>query len=335
MSKPIAVVYSDIHFNRWQSFWKQDGRTRLEWSLRAHDEIYQAAKAKKVPILFCGDMFHEPKKLGNDVISDVLPYFTEVYDRRNVVIEYGISGNHDQSRHNYIDKPSPSYIRTLSKMLTGYDCIDLQYRDLEGGARIFGIPYLSYNMGMREAIQKALKDKTDKGLNILMLHCDLPDAVSSTGYKFDDVHNFEGVKELLPEFDLVLNGHIHKPQKLWDNVHIIGSPIHQDFGNRGVDMGYYTLMSDGELLFHHLDQYPQFKEYPKGTEPPDNFDYWVESGEKTESQQIQDVDNLNMKSTKNVKRVIKKYCKSAGITSKEKKQVLTKVLLDHANNQSN
>lgn len=75
---------------------------------------------------------------------------------------------------------------------------------------------------------EAVLDDNPECRRILLGHfqvsgCQLNSGESKTGIP----------KTLLKEFDLVLLGHVHKPQALYPHVHYVGSPFQQDKGEAG------------------------------------------------------------------------------------------------------
>lgn len=332
MAKKVsAVIYSDIHFNLWQQFWKANGTTRLEWTMKAHKEIMEVAGKYDVPTLFPGDMFHDPKKLGNELLAATLPHFYKYYSNlldTQGQVEFGISGNHDQNKNNFKGNESNSYIKTLATLLDGYHCLDFKVKTYKN-LKLFGIPYISHNLGFMEMVEEFSKKVSKKHINILMIHADLPKAVTSTGYEFEDVDNIpDNYYKAFKKFDLVLDGHIHKPttKPLHKNIHIIGSPIQQNVGDSGTSMGYWLLYSDKTLKFVPLKGYPEFFYYKKGDEI-DDFNYWVElpsnGGKSTNQVRHKDFTSINGR-----KKLVKKYMKSQGLDDNQKKKFLTKLLLD-------
>jgi DNA repair exonuclease SbcCD nuclease subunit len=140
-----------------------------------------------------------------------------------------------------------------------------------------------------------------------------------TKKKWDD-KTFDG-------WDLVLAGHIHKPQVIWTTNktrgYMMGSPIHQTAGDIGTVMGYYLIGSNGEVDFK-----PAPKEFPrfKRGEPKNNKDYWIPQADEVLDIETEDiVSGFNIKDNSRKELAIK-YLMEKGITSKLKKQTLIKIL---------
>ena len=158
--KPVAIAYSDVHHNIWGTFNKDWKRTKV--ATVVEHMVFKKAKELKVPVLFVGDLMHNEKALSNDLLSVVLPHYHYLgkYDTEM----YGISGNHDQSGINTKEHRSNSYVKTFSKVFDYMHCVDFKTCLINKDKKImiFGVPYLTHDSGLLEAI-KALKPKKYKG----------------------------------------------------------------------------------------------------------------------------------------------------------------------------
>ena len=61
-------------------------------------------------------------------------------------------------------------------------------------------------------------------------------------------------------FDYVFNGHIHKYYKFNDNVYNVGSPLHQDWGDKKDKKGFLVLDSSTNTVDRIHTKYPEFRE---------------------------------------------------------------------------
>lgn len=271
-----------------------------------------------------GDIFHKPISLSNDLIDEAFVFIKDSLHELEVDM-YAISGNHDLSRSNFVHKkPSPSYIRTLSKLVDEVNCWDLKSGYVQWGdvdIYLHGVPYLTHNKGFVEYIENIATSISCK--NILMIHRDLPGAVNPMGYAINETSDLpKRFKKLFKKFDLVLCGHIHKPQKLGKNIYMIGSPKHQNRGDSGCEMGYWELHDDMSMHFKPLN-YPQFKYYKEG-DKIDTHDYWIEVKEE----KIVNEKKIKIINVNNRKRLARKYLRYQGIKDKHKLDLLTNILND-------
>ena len=89
-----------------------------------------------------------------------------------------------------------------------------------------------------------------------MLHTDYPGARDTDRREKGSVDNLD-VYTLNP-FDLVLCGHIHKPQSLSKKVYMIGAPYQQRSTDKDCILAYWKLYSDLSMEFIELKGFPKF-----------------------------------------------------------------------------
>lgn len=88
MKKPIAIVFSDLHINNWSRF-NEDKKRTLE-QFRVLSILGKKSKKYNVPILFCGDFFHKPETMDQE-LAEIC--YNEI-NKLDLRIR-AISGNHD------------------------------------------------------------------------------------------------------------------------------------------------------------------------------------------------------------------------------------------------
>ena len=174
-------------------------------------------------------------------------------------------------------------------------------------------------MGLSEYLKKLKLDKNVK--NILLLHTDYPGAKDTDGREVDSVENLN--VNILNRFDLVLCGHIHKPQRLSKKVYMIGAPNHQRRTDRDCKLGYWKIYSDLSMQFVHLKQFPKFVDVESDEDIRDDGNYYTVLPKKTSN-----LVNTNHKITKQLskKALARKYLKEKGITEQDKKELLIDIL---------
>lgn len=322
----IAIAFSDIHFHEFRDF-NTGKNTRLEWIKKAFMDIVSIAEKSNVPVLFAGDLYHNPKELSQKTILSSM----SALGNKSVLI-YGISGNHDQSEKNFLDKPSPSYLE-MFKRYSNFHLLDNRRIDTLNFIA-WGIPYLERPEELKSQIKKFSKEakkyhrvakkmanRLNPKLRILILHSDMPNAETPTGFK---VNEHGGINyEMFKHFDVVLCGHIHKGQRLYKNVWMLGCPIHQDRSNEGHECGYWEVYSSGKLKFKHLKKYPHFITLQKGETPSNNTDYFI----NPETVLVDEENNLGEFSlTLRRDKLAKRYLKIKNIKSKSKLKALINIL---------
>lgn len=324
--KPIAIVFSDLHINLWNKF-NEDNKRTLN-NFRVLSVIKNICKANgNIPALFCGDLFHKPENIENELLEMVEDKFSTLNGKFKC---YAISGNHDMSHTNTFDKPSPSWVKTFSYYHNWLKCIDFKSEWISDGKkdnniRIIGVPYLDHNKGLSEYLKDISIDSKD--VNILMLHTDYPGAKDTDDREIGSVENLN--LNILNRFDLVLCGHIHKPQRLSKKVYMIGAPLQQRRTDRNCKLGYWELYPDLSMKFKELNgMFPKFIDVESEDEIKDDGNYYTVIPKKEE--------NINKSTTKihrnlSKDKLARQYLKENGIKDKEKSRLLKRVLKEADN----
>lgn len=334
--KIIAIATSDWHLHPFEAF--SDQGNRLDIALKAGEYIANKAAKYKVPILFCGDLFHNPKSIDNETHSKVHNWYKRVIEGRGITF-YAISGNHDMSQKNTSNHKSPSHLWAF-KVYPTFRLLDNESW-AQGNLLIFGIPYFNYEKDWLEEIRamneqlKTYDKKAYKGVKkILLLHGNAPGAKSTTGHEIDSIMP-KHLDRFFKGWDLVLFGHIHKPQKLSKKSYMLGSPIQQNWGDEGNEMGYWLVYSDLTMKFKPLnDLFPEFltlnkKQYAdyervNHKSVQDFIAIMDDKGIESESDGVQAPDSFGADKSRSA--LAKAYCQEKGITDKTKIKALIKAL---------
>ena len=194
---------------------------------------------------------------------------------------------------------------------------------VDGDLHIMGIPYITHNIGIGAIVEemKGLLLPTKK--NILLIHCDLWGAKDPNGREVNTVENIpRNLGKFFKGFDLVLSGHIHKHEKLWENVYMVGAPYQQRKSDMGCKMGYLLIYDDLTIEFINYNA-PEFKTYNKGEGKPDDFHYWipVEKPKKREKE-----NGKEFSTTLDKELLAKMYLKAKGIDNISKTRALINIL---------
>lgn len=261
MKKVKFIAFSDLHLNQWNLSYEYSG-DRLRDGINALNTIIDKARQHKVPMLFSGDFCHRPKSLDSEVIEAI----SMVYLGQKVI---GIDGNHDQRKTNTHKNPSPGYFSFISRMKESMYCVNYTFMHYDG-TLIHGIPYMKHNVGfktyLRRAHQTRLKHPQYK--HVLLIHTDLPGVVTENGMVMEKVENIKSLK-VFKGFDLVLCGHIHKPQILSSKIINVGAPYQQNIGEMGQERGYWEIYEDFTCQFIPLTNIPTYKRYNPKKGPGD------------------------------------------------------------------
>lgn len=339
----IAIASGDFHIHNFSNF--NEDNSRLKWAIKGAKIILEQCKEYGVPLLFTGDLFHEPAHLKNEIFEA----FENLY-RHHIMEErifcYAISGNHDMAQKNTLENISPSYLRSLHETHAYINCLDNDQGSIDHGrVSVWGVPYYNYHKDWLASIENLTNQMVDtkEGVtkNILLLHGDAP------GAKLPSGRVIKGNKHALParlddyfsEWDLVLFGHIHKPQKLSDKCYMLGSPMQQITSDEGTEMGYWKVYSDMSMKFvpiNHLvpefisvkdrDQWELYGQDQLAAEKPGIPNYVIFRDEEAKEEETEDKTSFHVKKSR--KYLSREYCKTKGITDKNKIKALTKILED-------
>lgn len=312
MRLPIFIAFSDLHIHDFNSFNENKRRTKIAFEVL--ETMAGFSLLHKAPVLFLGDMFNTDQNLSNFIID----IFTEKFPNESFKHGlYAITGNHDQAEININVNYSPSYIKSFARVFPNLHCLDFKSKSF-GNVYVHGIPYITYNLNFVNYVEAIhIRPRTK---NILMIHTDLYGAMDTDGRVVDSVENLpKDLNKLFRKFDLVLCGHIHKPQKVTSakNAYMIGSPNQLRKSDKDCSLGYWKIYDDMTVEFKEL-KFPGFKEGEK----KDDYNFWYQKTEKINKSENK-ILNFNTES-----RIIlaNKYCKITGVKDKSMIRELKHVL---------
>lgn len=320
MPKIIGISFSDLHIHNWKQF--NESNARLTKDIDVLRNISRVCKKNNCPAFFSGDLFHNPEYLHNTVITKFLKGYKMYFEDEGIDF-YAISGNHDQCEKNTIKNMSPNYLQGFNAVFKTFNLIDFKTKQTKD-FKVMGIPYLSGNVGFKKSIQRAKKKLDPFTTNILLVHTDFPGALDTDGREVKSQHNLpKKFKNLFNGFDIVLAGHIHKPQIIQKGkIVMVGSPKHQRRSDAGCEQGYWEIYDDNTFKFVEFKNYPKFITLKPGEDIPDNFHYYTKTLEvKVTEQETQSFTSTNDKS-----KLAKRYCKKKNVTDKGKINTLVKIL---------
>lgn len=310
--KTIALVFSDLHIGDWNNF-----ETRCDTALNILSYLSSKASYKSVPLLFCGDLFDKPDRLSNKLYQRVVRVFKNINDLDMYM--YAISGNHDMDTVTKLNISPKSWNNAFSKSFKFLISLDFKSQEFDG-FKVYGIPYIDHNNGLIDVARSYLEDGYN-GKRILLIHTDYPGAKDNSDYEVGSSENLDlGV---LSRFDLVLCGHIHKPQKLADNTYMIGAPYQQSRGDRGAKLGYWKIYSDMTMKFVPLEGYPEFIDVESQDQVGSDQNYYtVITPVEIPKESQEPVVTRDMSKTK----MVKEYLKAIGEDDRYKKKLLLNIL---------
>lgn len=322
MKQVIALVFSDLHLNDWAKFNQDDTRTKNQ--LKVLVSLLKKSQENLIPVLFCGDFLHKPDVIRPGLLNLIYEYLRDnIGTQQNMVngfpVMYAISGNHDMDKISTIGDKPVSWVKLISPMFAWMKDLDYSQILITDKVMIHGIPYIDNNIGLSEYLKKM--ELNPKLKHILMLHTDYPGAKDTDGREIGSVENLN--INVLNRFDLVLCGHIHKPQRLSKKVFMIGAPIQQRRTDRDCKMGYWRLYDDLSMGFVEIKGMPKFIDVDSPDKVKDDGNYYTvitPIASKKEDKPHKITRNLSKKA------LARKYMKVKGIADKNKENLLINVL---------
>lgn len=237
------IVLSDLHIHNYAKK-IADEESRLNNCLDVLVKAFAEANSKDKIILFSGDLYDQEKQIPTEVINKTVLVFRNLFSWYSEVKFIAISGNHDHATKNTLDHKAISALEHLNYVFTNFILLDNTSIIIEG-QEIVGVPYYKHKEHFQDAISK-INNPSDK---ILLMHQTNIAGVIPGDFSTPDVAKFK----------FVFNGHIHKHERLSQNVVNVGSPLYRDHGDKG-DKGYLVYNTESnDFIFHPLD-YPKLQE---------------------------------------------------------------------------
>lgn len=315
--KPLAIAFSDLHINDWAKFNKDNERTLNHFKVL--HLIKGLCSKYGCPAIFCGDLFHKPENISNSMLALTLNQCSILFEDRDFQM-IAISGNHDFAGVSTPEIYPDSWVRTLGNNFSSFYCIDWG-RIIVGRVKFWGVPYVDHNMGVDQYLHKIINSFEGDYKNILLLHSDYPGAKDTDGTEVGSCENLN--TNLLQKFDLVLMGHIHKPQKLGKKIIMVGAPLQQRRTDKNCDMGYWKIYPDLKAVFVPFDEFPQFVDVESEEEIQDDGNYYTIMPKPRETH-IQEAQKINRDMSK--RKLVKSYLSAKGITDPLKKKTLVRII---------
>lgn len=311
MKRVIAIAFSDLHINDWSKFNTENSRTLNGFSVL--HRIAKLCDRYKCPALFCGDLFHKPELMTQELrnITD-----RELSKLPSTFKCYAINGNHDLYQVNSPTNRKEGWVHILSRQFPWLTVVDFRTVEFPKlGFNIHGVPYIDHNQGLGEYLKNV---KTD----ILLLHTDYPGATDTDGRIVDSAENLN--INMFKPYKLVLIGHIHKHQRLGKKIYMVGAPQQQRRTDRNCEMGYMKIYEDFTCSFVPFDDYPKFIDVESQEEVKDDGNYYTVVPKTS-----REVKQTEHKITKQLskKKLARLYMKQKGDQNKSRRKLLTKILI--------
>lgn len=227
-------ITSDIQLHNHQLWSKPtpDGFCdRFIDGLKCLEEVFKIQGNSKGAVIINGDLFHDRKAISLDVLHATRDLLNK-YQDTNLILNVG---NHDQFlRRGEIN--SMSICNGPNTKIFQKEVVGEAYYE---GIKFYIIPFIEDSERFKELVGEIpLAPDT---LNVLLMHQGVDGALLAKNSKAKGKIALSDLR--LYDFDLVLSGHYHKPQKMADNFFYIGSPYEIDEGEAG-DEKRFLVLSD-------------------------------------------------------------------------------------------
>ena len=310
----IAIAFSDLHLNNWSKF-NQCGE-RMKNGFRVLLKIAEISHNKQVPAIFCGDLFHKPDNLDQELGLMMVDTLNIIENKLPNCRIYAIEGNHDLK---LTSRMGDEYIRGWISMFERKPILNVLRGTLcLKDFTLVGIPYIDNNVGVSEYLNR-LPSMTK---SILVLHTNYKGAKDTDGRIIDAETNIN--TNLFNKFNLVLCGHIHKPQRLSKKVYMVGAPIQQRRTDRDCKLGYWEVYDDFSVEFIELTGYPKFIDVDDKDKVLEDGNYYTVIPKQNTRVEVNTSHNITKKLSK--KSLARRYMKEIGIKDKHKKELLIDIL---------
>jgi DNA repair exonuclease SbcCD nuclease subunit len=230
------LFYTDLHLDNWSAFSKTTDsghNSRFLEQIKVMRGLLEYAKEHDCKVVFGGDLFN--RRLL--VPSDVLHLTYEVVEMYRDVTQYFLIGNHDMYSWNPDDTPLATFsgmphVQVITAPTGVYAGGDVDLILIPHGALIPASP-------------------TTEGYKILVTHY-----VGPKDFRMKDDLTVKQLKAL--GYDLIMLGHIHKPQALADNIIVMGSPMAHSFHEANEEKYFYVFDIEDKELVKYPTNAPQF-----------------------------------------------------------------------------
>lgn len=213
------ILFADMQFykNPRKSYLRPDGISSWTYEqMKILDQIVKYAHEHQVRDIFHnGDLFQEKNRIPQDLYNGIWSIFRDL-NRQGFRITLN-TGNHDMYLHTNDSSLKP--FTDICKIITAPE--DMVF----GRTQIRIIPWSM----TQENLQPLPKDEYKLDTHILLTHEEI------AGLKVGPLDYELGSKlksQIFGDWDIVFNGHVHKPQE-YKNIINIGSPMVQDWGEAG------------------------------------------------------------------------------------------------------
>lgn len=236
-------IYSDVHISRTSSIMPlyKDENSKYTWRLQdcinSMNEMYQTFENKNVDLIInCGDTFN-----SHTISADEMSAYLDI-NHKSFCKELVIVGNHDKYNNVFNSIELANMFDTID-VINEYKVIRYKEADVD----VYCMNYFdakNFNSKLNEMLDKFPKvHKT----SILFMHGDVNGSLLFGNLR---VENQISKAKLIQNFDLIINGHIHCNEIIYnkDNKQIIniGSLTTHSFADSNKHIGKYYILDTND-----------------------------------------------------------------------------------------
>lgn len=244
-------IYSDVHISRSSSIlplYKNENNIhtlRIENCINSMNDMYKTFRQNNVNMIVnCGDTFN-----AHTLVAEEISAFFEI-DREineNLILEQTIIGNHDRFNNTFSSVDTANLLDQIC-VIRDYKYIDVENVDL------YFISYFE---------PKVFNEKIDEMLNkyprknkkaILFMHGDIDGSLLYGNLRIDSQIS---KTKLIDNFDIVINGHIHCKEILYNKnnklIINIGSLTTHGFADSNLHVGHFAILDTSTNNIEYFD----------------------------------------------------------------------------------
>lgn len=238
------LFWTDIHFDNFSAFSTitNDGYNSRFWKqVEVVESLLKYAERTGCKMVFGGD-FYNRRML---VPTDVLHVTFEMISAYPSVTHYWIIGNHDMYTWN-CEKTTLQVFRNLPNVNLITSVTDVY---VHPSTSLCLVPH---------GAPLPTRSAEDRNYSILCTHYGVNEArLGPKDTRMKDDLTIKQLKDM--NYDLVMIGHIHKPQALSDNIIVMGSPMAHSFHEANEEKYFYVFDAVTKELVKYPTGAPQFR----------------------------------------------------------------------------
>jgi DNA repair exonuclease SbcCD nuclease subunit len=242
------LFFTDIHLDNWSAFSTtvEGGyNSRFMQQLHTLEQILYYAEKRDMRIVFGGDLFNRRLLIPSDVMHKTY----ELLAKYNKQLIYFVVGNHDI----YDWNSANNSLAVLSEMEHVYVIDQPTSVYTEHNVHLSLVPHGA----LLPTSSATLRSEVQNYYEILVTHYGVNEArLGPKDFKMKDDLTAKQLREL--GYDLVLLGHIHKPQTIGEDIVVMGSVMAHSFHEANETKYFYVFDTETRELNAVNSGAPQF-----------------------------------------------------------------------------